>query len=302
MKLLCSQESTYKGAAVLTDQCRICDSLEGEFLLEKIRGIYKSAWVVCRHCGSAHIDPYPTQEELTKYYNSNYLEMDLSSGMDTGVSHKLRFSDEYRSRVFGEYRYSLNDVGFEPSKLIHSGDILDYGCADGVFLDFMTAEGVPKERLYGVDIGSDMILAAREKAYRCFHIEELSMKNFGLITLWDVIEHVPHPRDLVRQIKSLLSIGGRVIVQTPHFGDLALFMKEAFAHYLVVEHLHLFSRKAVLALFENEGFECVAQSSFGANAYAKYVFDPYKTAFDKLAKKFDFGATQVLHFKLTGRL
>ncbi|MBT9614049.1 MAG: class I SAM-dependent methyltransferase [Burkholderiales bacterium] len=268
----------------MKNQCRICGSFEGVFLVEKIHGHLKSAWVLCKHCGSAHIDPYPTQEELTKYYNSDYIKMDLSDGMDAGVSHKLRFSDEYRSTVFNEYAYSLNDVGFESGRLINSGDILDYGCADGVFFDFLVAEGVPKENLYGVDIGADMILVAREKGYRCFHIEEISKKNFGLITLWDVIEHVPHPRELVREIKSLLSIGGRVIVQTPHFGDLTLFMKEAFAHYLVVEHLHLFSRKALLALFENEGFECVAQSSFGANAYAKYVSDPYKTAFDKLAK------------------
>lgn len=286
----------------MIDQCRICGSLEGEFLVEKNTGIFKSAWVVCKLCGSAHIDPYPTQEELTKYYNSNYLEMDLLSGMDTGVSHKLRFSDEYRSRVFGEYRYSLNDVGLEPKNLINSGDILDYGCADGVFLDFLAAEGVPKENLHGVDIGSDMILVAKGKGYQCVHIEELSKKRFALITLWDVIEHVSYPKDLVRKIKLLLPIGGRVIVQTPHFGDLAIFMKEVFAHYLVVEHLHLFSRKALLTLFENEGFECAAQSSFGANAYTRYVAEPYKTAFDKLAKKYDFGATQVLHFKLPDQL
>jgi len=289
-----------EGVAFVINQCRICGSLEGDFLVEKIRGSLKSAWVLCKHCGSAHIDPYPTREELTKYYNSNYVEMDLSDGMDTGVSHKLRFSDEYRSKVFSEYAYSLTDVGIEPGKLITSGDILDYGCAHGVFLDFLSAEGIPKLHLHGVDIGSDMVSAAKEKGYRCFHIEELPKKQFGLITLWDVIEHVSHPVDVVRQIKLLLTIGGGVIIQTPHFGDLAVFMKEAFAHYLVVEHLHLFSRKALITLFENVGFECVAQSSFGANAYARHVSEPYKTAFDKLAKKYDFGATQVLYFKLTG--
>lgn len=268
--------------------------------MEKTQGCLKSAWVLCKHCGSAHIDPYPTQEELTKYYNSNYVAMDLSDGMDIGVSHKLRFSDEYRSTVFTEYAHSLNDVGLEPRKLINSVNILDYGCADGIFLDFLSAQGVPKENLHGVDIGSDMVAVVKEKGYQCSNIEELSKKTFRLITLWDVIEHVPHPKDVVRQIKLLLSTGGGVIVQTPHFGELAILMKEAFAHYLVVEHLHLFSRKALLSLFENEGFRCIAQSSFGANAYAKYVSEPYKTAFDKLAKKYDFGATQVLHFKLTG--
>jgi 2-polyprenyl-3-methyl-5-hydroxy-6-metoxy-1,4-benzoquinol methylase len=288
-------------APLMKNQCRICETLEGTFLVEKKRGRLKSEWVLCKNCGSAHIDPYPTQEELTKYYNSNYLEMDLLDVMDTGVSHKLRFSEEYKSRVFDEYAYSLNDVGFGPGKVNSLGNILDYGCANGVFLDFLASEGVPKENLYGVDIGSNMISIAKGKGYQCFHIEELTKKKFELITLWDVIEHVPHPKDIIRQIKLLLSIGGGVIIQTPHFGDLAVFMKEAFAHYLVVEHLHLFSRKALLTLFENEGFVCQAQSSFGANAYVKHVPEPYKTAFDKLSKKYDFGATQVLYFKFAGK-
>lgn len=81
----------------MKNQCRICGAFEGVFLVEKIRGSLKSAWVLCSHCGSVHIDPYPTQEELTKYYSSDYIKMDLSGRMDTGVSHKLRFSDEYRS-------------------------------------------------------------------------------------------------------------------------------------------------------------------------------------------------------------
>lgn len=89
-----------------------------------------------------------------------------------------------------------------------------------------------------------------------------------------------------------------MIIQTPHFNELATLLKEAFAHYLVVEHLNLFSRKALIALFEDEGFAVLAQSSFGANAYGKYVSEPYKSTYDKLAKKYDFGATQVLYFKL----
>lgn len=66
----------------------------------------------------------------------------------------------------------------------------------------------------------------------------------------------------------------------------------------MVEHLNLFSRKALIGIFENEGFECVSATSFGANAYEKYVSEPYKSAYDKLAKKYDFGATQVLRMKL----
>lgn len=89
-----------------------------------------------------------------------------------------------------------------------------------------------------------------------------------------------------------------VFIQTPNFGGLAINLNSTFAHYLVIEHLHLFSRKALIKLFEDEGMICQAQSSFGANAFAKYVSEPYKSTYDKLAKKYDFGATQALFFKL----
>ncbi|MFA6529085.1 MAG: class I SAM-dependent methyltransferase [Candidatus Gracilibacteria bacterium] len=284
----------------MKNQCRICGRSKGTFLLEKTRGTFKSAWVLCAHCKSAHIDPYPTEEELMNYYNSSYTEMDLSGGMDTGVNHKLRFSEGYRLNVFREYSYSLADVGCEPSKLMKSGDILDYGCANGVFLDFLSAEGVPKEKLHGFDVGTDMISIASKKGYKCTtNTKELLNGKYSLITLWDVLEHVLYPKEVVKHIKSLLKKNGDVVIQTPRFDELAILLKEAFAHYLAVEHLHLFSRNALLTLFENEGFECIAQSSFGANAYKKYVPEPYKTAYDRLAKKYDFGATQVLHFRLT---
>lgn len=75
-------------------------------------------------------------------------------------------------------------------------------------------------------------------------------------------------------------------------------MGDVFAHYLVLEHLHLFSRGALINLFQDEGFSCLKQASFGANALINHVSEPYKKAYDKLAKKFDFGATQVLLFEL----
>ncbi|MBT0663926.1 methyltransferase domain-containing protein [Geobacter pelophilus] len=283
----------------MKNQCRICGANDGVFLLRKTRGPFSSEWIQCSHCGSAHIAPYPTENELTEYYNSNYTEMELADKIDTGVNHKLRYSDEYKPNVYNEYSYSLADARCDLSKVAEQGDILDYGCANGVFLEFLSNNGISKEKLYGYDVGADMISDAIRNGFNCTaSIEDLSEKKFSLVTLWDVIEHVPYPKDTVRQIKSLLKNGGEVLVQTPHFNDLAILLGDVFAHYIVVEHLNLFSRKALLTIFEDEGFECIAQSSFGANAYEKNVSEPYKSAYDKLAKKYDFGATQVLYFKL----
>ena len=284
----------------MIDRCRICGSNAGGFLVEKKSNTFESTWVLCENCGSAHIDPYPSQELLAKYYNSGYLEMGPSSAeQTTAVSHRVRFSDQYRAQVFSEYGYSMKDAGIPPEELLESeANILDFGCADGVFLEFLASKRIGNERLYGLDIGEDMVAVAIQKGFNCtFRTEDLFRKKFGLITLWDVIEHVPYPRDVARQIRELSEAGGRVLLQTPHFGELAVLMNSEFNHYLPVEHLHLFSRKALIDLFQAEGFRCVAQSSFGANAFEKHVAATHKSAYDKLAKKYDFGATQVLLFE-----
>ena len=280
--------------------CRICGSnLGGPLLARKQRGQNVSQWSFCQNCESAHIEPYPSEDDMTRYYNSNYSEMDLA-GANEGVNHKKRFSVEYESTVFAEYSFSLGDAGITAVEIKDKSlKVFDYGCATGGFLNYLASMGVSKKNLFGYDIGSDMVLEASSKGYDCTaNLSDIDGLSFDLITLWDVIEHVSHPKEVVKWVKSHLNHNGSVLVQTPHFSDLAINLGEAFSHYLVVEHLHLFSRKALIDLFELEGMRCSSQSSFGANAYAKSVAEPHKTAYDKLAKKYDFGATQVLLFRM----
>lgn len=285
----------------MTDLCRICGAEHGSALLTKRLGKFVSSWVLCQGCQSARIAPYPSEDKLAEYYNSDYLSMDAHDESSLGVSHKVRFSDAYKKSVFDEYSYSCMDVGLKVEDLSkNNSKVLDYGCANGVFLDWLSLNGCNDNNLFGYDIGVSMVDEALAKGFKCTtEIEKLQGEAFDLITLWDVIEHVPYPRNTLKNIRLLLSRGGgKVLVQTPNFGELAVLMGEAFAHYLVFEHLHLFSRKALIGLFESEGFVCLAQKSFGANALLGRVDEPYKTAYDKLAKTFDFGATQVLLFGL----
>jgi 2-polyprenyl-3-methyl-5-hydroxy-6-metoxy-1,4-benzoquinol methylase len=288
-----------KEGKVMKDACRICGSNFGHFILKKQRGTYESKWALCSNCESAHIDPYPTIDELNEYYNSSYLEMDLT-GADGGVNHKSRFSEEYKPTVFTEYGWSLKDAGLHINDMrLKDTKVLDFGCANGIFLDYLLLQGIEKEKLYGYDVGEDMIFEAIGKGLNCTaDIRAIDKLSFDFITLWDVIEHVPYPKDVAKWVVSKLNPGGGVFIQTPHFGDLAMNLNSTFSHYLVIEHLHLFSRKALIKLFEDEGMVCQSQSSFGANAFSKSVGEPYKSTYDKLAKKYDFGATQVLFFKL----
>jgi len=210
------------------------------------------------------------------------------------VSHSRRWAPDYRGRVFGEYAQSLADLGLV---IDVQATVLDFGCADGIFLDFLAKQGVPHESMSGVDVSEEMIEVVRSKGYRGVTtdaLEELSDSRFGLITLWDVVEHLPRPVETLTTLRRLARDDASVVVQTPRIGLLAEVLGDRFEHYLPIEHVHLFSRESLVGAIEKAGFRVHRVASFGANAPPGRVPDPYKGAYDRLAKLTDNGATQLL--------
>jgi 2-polyprenyl-3-methyl-5-hydroxy-6-metoxy-1,4-benzoquinol methylase len=251
-------------------------------------GGYKSEWAACK-CRVERIYPYPSAEELSSYYNDSYLSK---------KSHAKRFSKGYRATVFKEYSYSLADLGLANKDLVRMR-ILDFGCADGIFLDYLRSIGAKKEKLFGIDISREMAAAAAKKGYTVTTADESGKLRgrFDLITLWDVLEHLTSPVETLKGLECFLKHGSKVLVQTPRIGLLSDMFREKFEHYLPLEHIHLFTREALLKLFESRGFRTIAVSSFGANAPAEKVPAPYKEIFDRLAKRCDEGATQLALFQ-----
>ncbi|HWY62797.1 MAG TPA: class I SAM-dependent methyltransferase [Rhizomicrobium sp.] len=238
------------------------------------------------------ICPYPAEAELAAYYNDKYLEKKCTGS----VSHLLRFSAEYRPTVFNEYAQSVADAGLSTAMILKSR-ILDFGCADGIFLDWLRSLGVDQNQLCGIDISDEMVQIARQKGHRAVSVAsqaELSGEKFDLVTLWDVLEHLLNPVETLGNLTQFLKPGGHILLQTPRTGLLSDILAEAFEHYLPIEHIHLFPRDTLINCMTPLGFRIIKAMSFGANAPATKVPRPYKSAYDQLAKRTDNGATQVL--------
>jgi 2-polyprenyl-3-methyl-5-hydroxy-6-metoxy-1,4-benzoquinol methylase len=282
------------------DQCRVCGASTIVATLTRSWGDFTSTWVRCGECGVEHIDPYPCPDELAAYYDDSY----VTKSCPGSVSHALRYSNEYAARIHDEYALGLTDMGLAPGE-VAAFSVLDFGCAEGVFLDFLRNRGHDRDRLLGADISPQMVQRAVARGHRAVEarlLDELPEGTFDLITLWDVIEHVPDPSGTVAGLARLLTPAGRLLVQTPRMGLLSAEMEDAFEHYLPFEHVHLFRRETLVRLFAEHGLESLDAASFGANAPVERVPRKYKMAFDRLAKVTDNGATQLVLFARPGVL
>lgn len=250
-----------------------------------------SKWYNCGNCGSLRILPMPTEEMIKAIYDNNYLESRFQPHV--AVDNGVRYTKEYRPTVFSEYELSLKDLGLLDAR---PKAILDFGCADGVFLEFCRERYGEGVSLRGVDISPQMLEDARKKGFEVYEFDKMPAfdKKFDLIMFWDVVEHLPDPYHILSMIVPMLALGGRIVIQTPCFGIIGELLKENWSHLLPVQHINIASFEGMAEFAKRLNLKIDKHSTFGANAPAGYVKEPFKKTFDSMAKKMNVGITQIV--------
>jgi SAM-dependent methyltransferase len=96
-------------------------------------------------------------------------------------------------------------------------NILDIGCGPGFALD--TARGAGLET-FGIELSRTAAAAAAERGHSIFpvlleNMDPVWKGKFDLISLNQVLEHVPNPVELVRQCVPFLSMRGVIAIAVP---------------------------------------------------------------------------------------
>jgi 2-polyprenyl-3-methyl-5-hydroxy-6-metoxy-1,4-benzoquinol methylase len=147
------------------------------------------------------------------------------------------------------------------------GRLLDVGCALGFFLEAAQHRGWQVD---GVDISAHATEYAKTELgipARCGQLEEVGFEpeSYDLLTLWDVIEHVPDPVAHLRYCRSLLRDSGVVVISTPDIGSLvARATRERWMGFkLAEEHLYYFNRQTLSLALDRAGFEVLHLQAIG---------------------------------------
>jgi SAM-dependent methyltransferase len=88
---------------------------------------------------------------------------------------------------------------------------------------------------------------------------------FDAVTLWDVIEHLPDPRQSLLEVARILRPGGVCSVVTPDVGSLAARVLGARWEEMqkMPEHIYFFDRSSLATLLRAAGFEPLEWGTVG---------------------------------------
>ncbi len=149
---------------------------------------------------------------------SNYAVQGIptDSIYDASYFNHMRFNDEHGRKEYIRHLIPYFERAIHIAQLsAKQGSLLDVGCATGDFLDYAVKAGWEAE---GTDISGYAVAKARERGLRAFvcSINELAQRQglYNVITLWDVIEHLPDITNAMKVLSNKLLPGGIIIIKT----------------------------------------------------------------------------------------
>ena len=218
-------------------------------------------YVQCENCNLVYLNPRPNCDFINRLYRDcqyDYLDSDIKK--DITVEKELyffRFSDR------------LKEIGTFKKK----GRILDVGCAWGYFLFLAKKDGWD---IYGTELS----LVEAQYAQREFSLNVFrgSLKDakfpsrfFDVITLWHVLEHIPHPLEEMSEIRRILKEGGLLAIETPKITRLQDDAREHGSIFSTLIHLFYYNNETLNLLMEKAGFKIVRIRECGDSEAIKKI-------------------------------
>ena len=231
-------------------------------------------YVSCLSCRMVYLNPVFTDAALTAYYTNNKVEQGLV------VSDDFTFYEELYNKglTAAQGRTSVSNI-------------LDIGCSTGLFLDIAKSNGW---KTYGLELNQIESEISGNKGHK---VEKDLLENanfdvkFGIISFWDVFEHIKDGAKTLRLAKELLTDDGVILIQIPSSDSIAAKVMQGKCNMFDgLEHVNLYGVNSLKLLVENcklniLDIKSVIPELGVLNNYLNYE-DPYTSAGDNFKSVF----------------
>jgi 2-polyprenyl-3-methyl-5-hydroxy-6-metoxy-1,4-benzoquinol methylase len=222
--------------------CLVCSSKRSDHCLNLQTPAGKITYFRCPECSLIFQAPGISFKE-EDIYNADYIQKRSQNpdNLDTARSRK-KTAEHYYHWV---------------EKFVNKGNLLEVGCATGLALKVAQDHGW---KVFGVEVNEKAASLAKdvlkEDVIKVGNLNNDMFPDeyFSLITLFDVIEHIPHPVEFLSILHKKTAPGGSILFVTPNIDTLSFkILKEKWPHF-VQEHLALFSPQSMDRLLKETGF------------------------------------------------
>jgi 2-polyprenyl-3-methyl-5-hydroxy-6-metoxy-1,4-benzoquinol methylase len=200
--------------------------------------------VKCKNCQLIYMNPMEKVSKTNEYY---------SKAKNT---HAPTIRESYLRTAESQVRLVR--------KYANGTNLLDIGCAQGFFLFDASKAGYTAK---GIEIAQDAATYARREfgldiEAKPFEELQFAENYFDVVTLWQVLEHVPYPLMMLKEVHRILKPGGLLVVSTPNIE--AIPAKILRKRWWDIKRLHInqFTTRTLTDILQNTGFKNISSASY----------------------------------------
>ena len=227
--------------------------------------------VTCDDCGLVYVTPRLQGEALRAVYDEGYWK---------SANPKQRGYADYAREAALYLKTFRKRMALVSRWLPAQARVLDIGCAAGYFLRIAREHG---HDVHGVELSTAIAIeAVKALGADRVHVGTLDdavtamdhrPQSFDLVTMWDVVEHIPEPQPVLRRIRDLIKPGGKLLLETQNVASRwARLLGRRWHHYKHDEHLYHFDPRTIRRLLDDCGFRVVELSAAYAGKYVSFGF------------------------------
>ncbi|QNM96186.1 class I SAM-dependent methyltransferase [Chitinimonas koreensis] len=249
------------------DQCPLClaDAAQSQLVVDapcRRHPLWREGlpdtlhWRQCTACGHVHTAYTWSEAALGRIFSQAH-----GNQVADGVPTAETYSDQDRKKWAPVVETAIRLLGgFD---VLWRGEQLwlDVGCGNGALVS--TAQEYGFSAL-GLDIRAETANRLRELGYRAQQADFLGSDFVGqaqVISMADVLEHLPSPIAALRRARALLGEGGVLFISCPNMDAYSWRIMDRHGvnpYWWEIEHYHNFTRASLSGLLRREGFEVLA--------------------------------------------
>jgi 2-polyprenyl-3-methyl-5-hydroxy-6-metoxy-1,4-benzoquinol methylase len=216
------------------------EGVEGYLLPGKERGRH----VKCKNCHLIYVNPMEKVSKTNEYY------------FKAKNTHAPTIRESYLRTAKSQVRLI--------QKYASGTNLLDIGCAQGFFLFSASKAGYTTK---GIEISQDAAEYARmefglDVEAKPFEELRFADNHFDVVTLWQVLEHVPYPIMILEEVHRILKPGGLLVVSTPNIEGIPAKILRKRWWDIKRLHINQFTTKTLTDILQNGGFKNISSVSY----------------------------------------